>query len=274
MTLRYALCNEVLRELDFSAQAKLASSLGYDALEVAPFTLDAEAPHRLPAARRVELRHIAEDAGVPIAGLHWLLVAPASLSITDARHHAKTLDVMRALIDLAADLGARYLVHGSPAQRRVEATGDAERAEEAMALAARHAGAAGLTYVLEPLDSAQTNWAASVAEAVGIVTRIGDPALRTMIDVRAAGCGEAESVPGLLRRWVPTGLIVHVHLNDRNRRAPGQGSDRFAPILAALHETGYGGICGVEPFDYHPDGPGCAARAIGYLRGIEEALDA
>lgn len=271
MSLRYALCNEVLRELDFAAQAKLAASLGYDALEVAPFTLDAEAPHRLPVARRAELRRIAGDAGVPIAGLHWLLVAPAGLSITEAGLHARTVDVMRALIDLAADLGARYLVHGSPAQRRVEAPGDAARAEAAMAVAARHAGAAGLTYVLEPLDSAQTNWAASVAEAAEIVTRIGDPALRTMLDVRAAGSGESESVPGLLRRWVPTGLIAHVHLNDRNRRAPGQGSDRFAPILAALVETDYAGFCGVEPFDYHPDGPGCAARAIGYLRGIEEA---
>lgn len=270
MSLRYALCNEILRELDFPAQAKLAAGLGYDALEVAPFTLDAEAPHRLSAARRTELRRIAEDAGVPIAGLHWLLVAPADLSISDAGLHAGTVDVMRALIDLAADLGARYLVHGSPAQRRVEAPGDAERAEAAMAIAARHAGAAGLTYVLEPLDSAQTNWARTVAEAAEIVARIGEPALRTMIDVRAAGAGEAERVPDLLRRWVPTGLIAHVHLNDRNRRGPGQGEDRFAPILAALDETGYAGICGVEPFDYHPDGPGCAARAIGYLRGLEE----
>jgi hypothetical protein len=30
----------------------------------------------------------------------------------------------------------------------------------------------------------------------------------------------------------------------------------------------------VEPFDYVPDGPGAAARAIGYIRGILEALDA
>jgi D-psicose/D-tagatose/L-ribulose 3-epimerase len=28
----------------------------------------------------------------------------------------------------------------------------------------------------------------------------------------------------------------------------------------------------VEPFDYVPDGPGAAARAIGYVRGIIEAL--
>jgi hypothetical protein len=34
----------------------------------------------------------------------------------------------------------------------------------------------------------------------------------------------------------------------------------------------YQGIVAVEPFDYIPDGPGCAARAIGYLRGIVEGL--
>jgi hypothetical protein len=50
---------------------------------------------------------------------------------------------------------------------------------------------------------------------------------------------------------------------------------RFAPILDALHEMQaagcYDGIVAVEPFDYVPDGIGSAARAIGYLRGLEEA---
>ena len=270
--MRFALCNEVVRELDFPAQAKLAAKLGYDALEVAPFTLDPEAPHRLPAARRRDLRRIAEDAGVPIAGLHWLLVAPAGLSITDAALHGRTVEVMRALVDLAAELGGTYLVHGSPAQRRVAADGDAQRAEAALAAAAEHAGAAGVTYVLEPLDPGQTNWASSLDEAVAIIKRIGHQALRTMLDVSAAGNGERETAADLLRRWLPSGLLAHVHLNDRNRRAPGQGEDRFAPVLQALRDGGYAGLCGVEPFDYQPDGPGSAARAIGYLRGIEEAL--
>ena len=63
-----------------------------------------------------------------------------------------------------------------------------------------------------------------------------------------------------------------MQLNDRNRRAPGQGGDRFAPVLAALLRHGYKGAVGVEPFDYHPSGGAAAARAIGYLRGILEAL--
>jgi len=39
-----------------------------------------------------------------------------------------------------------------------------------------------------------------------------------------------------------------------------------------LQRHGYDGTVAVEPFEYIPDGPGAAARAIGYLRGIEEAL--
>jgi sugar phosphate isomerase/epimerase len=68
-------------------------------------------------------------------------------------------------------------------------------------------------------------------------------------------------------------MIAHVQMNDRNRRGPGQGEQRFAPLFAALKRHGYAGDVAVEPFDYVPDGPGAAARAIGYLRGILEALE-
>lgn len=272
--MRISLCNEVVRGLDFAAQCALAAGLGYDGLEVAPFTLDAEAPHLLPAARRAELRRAAADAGIAITSLHWLLVAPAGLSITaaDASVRARTLDVMERLVALTADLGGTLLVHGSPGQRRVEAPGDAARAEEAMARAGEWAARHGVTYCLEPLDAGQTNWCTTVAEAAAIVARIGNPALRTMLDTCAAGNGEGESVVALLERFVPTGAIAHVHLNDRNRRSPGQGADRFGPLLDALRRTGYAGFAAVEPFDYVPDGPTSAARAIGYLRALEESL--
>ena len=274
--MRIALCNEVVAELPFERQCALAAALGYDGVEVAPFTLDRETPHLLPATRRAEARQAATAAGLPIASLHWLLVAPAGLSITDADAgvRARTLDAMERLVGLAADLGARALVHGSPGQRRVRAPGDAERAEEAMARAGEWAAAAGVTYCLEPLAPREANWATTVAEAAGIARRVGSPGLRTMLDCCAAGNGEAEPAAALLERWLPSGLLAHVHLNDRNRRAPGQGADRFGPVLAALRRAGYGGWCAVEPFEYVPDGPGAAARAIGYLRGLEEGAGA
>jgi sugar phosphate isomerase/epimerase len=64
---------------------------------------------------------------------------------------------------------------------------------------------------------------------------------------------------------------AHIHLNDPNRRGPGEGELVYAPILLALAEGGYRGMAAIEPFIYEPDGPACAARAIGYVRGLLEA---
>jgi sugar phosphate isomerase/epimerase len=276
--MKISLCNEVVRALDFAAQCALARALGYDGLELAPFTLDPE-PHRLAAARRAELCRIAEDHGLQITGLHWLLVTPDGLSITsrDEATRARTVDVMRRLIELCADLGGTILVHGSPQQRPIE-PGDSRdvalaRAAECFAAVAADAEEARVTYCIEPLAPADTGLINTVEEAASIVEQIGSPALRTMIDTCAAGQSESAAIPALIERWLPTGLIAHIHLNDPNRHAPGQGQLRFAPILSALQRQNYAGLCAVEPFVYEPDGPSCAARAIGYLRGLLEALE-
>lgn len=271
--MRLALCNEVLGGMPFPAQCAFAARLGYDGLEIAPFTLGEE-PHRLSAAVRQSTRRALADHGLVCTSLHWLLVKPAGLSITsaDPAVRARTLDVIRGLIDLAAELGARVLVHGSPAQRRIIADGDAERGVEAFAIAAEAAAAAGVIYCVEALAPPEANFVNRIAEAAAILREIGNPALRTMLDCSAAGLAEEESAPDLLDRWLPSGLIAHVQLNDRNRRGPGQGEDLFAPILAALLRNRYADDVAVEPFDYVPDGPSAAARAVGYLRGILEAL--
>jgi sugar phosphate isomerase/epimerase len=274
--MRISLCNEVLADLDFARQCEVVSKLGYDGLEIAPVTLSEE-PHRLPAARRRELRRIAEDAGVPVTGLHYLLVAPKGLSITatDAAVRERTIDVIRRLIALSHDLGGKIIVHGSPAHRRLEpGHEDAGRRHgvEGWAAIAKDAEAAGVTYCIEPLHRPDANFVNTVEEAAAIVRQIGSPAIRTMIDCSAASIWEQQSVPELIRQWMPTGLIAHMHFNDPNRRGPGEGELNFAPIVKALRETGYTGMSAIEPFRYIPDAATCAARCIGYMRGVLESL--
>jgi D-psicose/D-tagatose/L-ribulose 3-epimerase len=272
--MKFALCNEVLKELPFAEQCRAAAALGYDRLEVAPFTLAAD-PMDLGDAQAREFGRVARDHGLEISGLHWLLVAPKGLSITTADRpvREKTVDVMRRLVGLCADLGGDYLVHGSPAQRQTG--GDPEagaRGEAAWAAIADDAKASGVTYCIEPLAPRETDFVNTLAEAAVIVGRVGIPAFRTMIDTSAAAQAEAEPVEALVTRWMKTGLVAHVQLNDRNRRGPGQGSDAFTPIVSALKHSGYDGWLAIEPFDYVPDGQACAARAIGYVAGILEAI--
>ena len=274
--MQISLCNEVIATLDFAQQCDFARAVGYDGLEIAPMTLAPE-PHLLGAAQRAALRRAATDAGVAITGLHYLLRAPEGLSITspDATQRTRTIDVMRRLCDLAAELGARVLVHGSPDQRRLEPGREAEGrkfAAECFAAVAGAAEAAGVTYCVEPLAREQTGCINTVAEAAALVRQIASPAVRTMVDCSAAGLTEQAPIPDLLREWLPTGLIAHVHLNDPNRRGPGEGALKFGPILAALRDGGYEVNAAIEPFVYRPDGPACAARGIGYIRGIMETL--
>jgi len=275
VTFRLALCNEVLGAMPFPAQCAFAAACGYDGLEVAPFTLGPD-PLALSPTTISSARRAAADAGIAITGLHWLLVKPEGLSVTsdDAALRERTHEAMKRLVGLCAELGGRYLVHGSPAQRRVPAGTDRaiarDRLMAALALAANAARAAGVTYLLEPLPRDETDLVNTLDEAAAIVREIGSPALATMIDAKSAALAEREDVAALARRWLPTGLVRHVQLNDRNRRGPGQGDDRFAPLVEALVDAHYTGVVAIEPFEYVPDGPACAARAIGYVRGLLE----
>ena len=276
--MRIALCNEVIAPMPFPQQCEYAAKLGYDGLEIAPYTLSDE-PHRLGSAQIAAARAAAEDAGVAGTGLHWLLIKPAGLSISSKYENVRkrTIDVMLALIDQCAELGGRYLVHGSPHQRRVD-PGETRaaamaRARDSFASIAERAQKAGVLYCIEPLSSEQTPLINTLDEASRMVEEIGSPAVRSMLDCSSAGRMEKEPLNALVERWLPKGVIAHVQVNDRNRRGPGQGEQRFAPLFASLKKHGYRGDVAVEPFDYVPDGPGAAARAIGYIKGIMEALE-
>jgi sugar phosphate isomerase/epimerase len=276
---RLALCNEVLAPWDWPAQCAHASRLGYRALEVAPYTLAAD-PTTITEAQARQYAAVAADHGLSVCGLHWLLVAPQGLSISspDPAVRRRTREVLHRLIELCAQMGGSYLVHGSPAQRNPQpgqSAADAlARATEAWVDAGEHAGTLGLSYCIEPLSREQTSVVNTWAEALAIVDAARLPSLKTMLDTCSAGATEAEPLPALIDRCWPGGQFVHVQLNDRNRRAPGQGEHRFGPVRAALARQGYRGWLAMEPFEYVPDGPGCAAWAAGYVRGLLEVEQA
>ena len=276
--MKLALCNEVLAGLTLERQCETAAALGYDGLEIAPFTL-AAAPELIDTAEASRIRAVVESFGLVVTGLHWLLVAPAGLSVTDPNPavRRKTLAFVSHLAGLCATLGGSVLVHGSPKQRAV-APGETHatargRLRDFLAEVARVAEAEGVTYCIEPLSRKETVLVNTIAEAAEIVVEVGSHALKTMLDCSAAGQTEALGVPELIDLWMPRGVLGHVQVNDPNRRAPGQGEMRFAPVFAALQRNGYDGVVAVEPFDYVPDGPGCAAFAAGYLRGVRESLN-
>lgn len=276
--MKLSLCNEVVRDMPFARQCEFVAALGYEGLEVAPFTVFDD-PTEISAGQRQQLRRDAEAAGIAVSGLHYLMLSPEGLSITtdDEAVRTKSIDLMRHLIGVCGDVGGDVLVHGSPAQRRLPdnpaAAGDAyKRGVESFAAIAEAAEAAGVIYCIEPLAAPQANFVNTLEEAVAIVKEIDSPNVRTMIDCSAAGVMEAEPVADVIDHWLPSGFVAHVQVNDTNRRGPGQGDNRFGPILAALKRQDYEGWIAAEPFVYEPDGPATASFCAGYMKGLLEGL--
>jgi len=275
--MKLSLCNEVISNRPFEEQCTFAAALGYEGLEIAPFTL-CDDPREMSETDVARARKSLDEAGIVATGLHWLLVTPAGLSITDPDDglRGETLEVMLRTVDLCAELGGSVLVHGSPAQRSYGDGDDPEaaraRAVEIFRRVAERAGERGVTYCLEALSEDETNFINRIEEAVSIVDEIGSPAFKTMIDTGAVARAEASSVAETIRKWMPGGNIAHIQFNDRNRRAAGQGDDDFRPVLQAIKDTGYDGVIAMEPFKYEPDRGACAAFALGYVKGIWESL--
>ncbi|SFR01524.1 sugar phosphate isomerase/epimerase family protein [Poseidonocella sedimentorum] len=273
--LDYTLCNELLADegRDLGEQARIAAALGYSGLELAPATLG-EAPHDLTAQEITRIRATIEAEGIRVTGLHWLLSGYPDLSITDPAKQGRAQAILLKLVDLCAALGGDVLIHGSPKQRvRPEGMDDAAflaLLAEFFAPVAEAAESSGVTYCIEPLSQAEDDAINTVAQGAELARAIGNPAFRTMIDISASGQTEPP-VADLIRHWVPTGMIGHIHANDTNRGAPGMGDDPFPQIVAALVETGWARPVGVEPFRTLIDAPVTAATGIATLRACERA---
>jgi D-psicose/D-tagatose/L-ribulose 3-epimerase len=270
---RFAVCNEIFQPLPLDETCRLVRALGYEGLELAPFTLS-EDPAALSADDRQRIRETISRNGLEFVGFHWLLAAPKGLHATtrDERVRKRTWDYVHSLIDLCAELADEsaksVMVFGSPKQR---STADSMSAREAvdvlthgLAHAAPHAESRGVTILIEALAPDQTDVVTSLADAVAIVKQIRSAAIQTMFDTHNAKF-ETESHQDLLRKYAP--YIHHVHVNELDGREPGMGNYDFAALLGRLEELNYAGWVSVEAFDLSREARDIAARAIQTLKG-------
>lgn len=266
--MRYAICNETFEGWEHARICRLVAELGYTGLEVAPFTL-APLITQVPQEQRRRLRGQAEEQGLQIFGLHWLLAKTEGFQPNAASEavRRRTADYLVELARCCRDLGGDVLVFGSPAQRRIPAGATREQAVEYAADTFRRAlpGIAdcGVKLCLEPLTPQETDFINSCAEGVELLDRVDHPNFVLHLDVKAMAA-ESTPTPELIRRYASR--CGHFHANDPNKRGPGFGATDFVPIFRALHESGYDGWVSVEVFDYSPDPETIARESLRYMR--------
>ncbi len=239
--IKLGICNELFEGWDFARVCRTVKAIGYDGLEIAPFTL-APRIDALTAGRRRELKAIVADAGLETIGLHWLLARTEGFYLTspDASVRHATSDYLKALAEATRDLGGSLMVLGSPKQRDLlpgvtydqavdYAIGVIEEILPAL-------DSFGVDLCLEPLAPSETNFLNTCAQAMDVIRRVDHPRVRLHMDVKAQSSEEGTTVPDLIRRYASQ--AGHFHAQDVNLRGPGMGDVDFGPIVAALVQVG------------------------------------
>jgi D-psicose/D-tagatose/L-ribulose 3-epimerase len=270
---RLALCNDIFQYTPLDAVCEQIHALGYEGVELAPFTLGPD-PAALDQLERERIRRVISAHGLRFVGLHSILGVPEALHATtrDEAVRKRTWNYVHNLIDLCADLAGAgeewgferpVLVFGAGQQR---AAVDGMTPREAtdiltheLAHAAPRAETRGVKILLEALSPDQTNVVTCLKDAVTIVRQIGSPAIATMFDTHNA-VAENEPHPELIRRYAQ--YIQHVHVNELDGREPGSGDYDFDALLTALQEMNYAGWVSVEAFDSSRDANEIGRRAL------------
>jgi sugar phosphate isomerase/epimerase len=273
--MKFAICNETFGDRPFADTFSTIAKLGYTGVEVAPFTFaPGEEPfdvRRVPAERIVETRMMAEDAGLEIIGLHWLLAKTEGLYLTspDPTVRRRTAEYLRALAEVCAGLGGKVMVLGSPKQRNL-LPGVSHEDAEAYAVEVLHAAIPTCTHLdvtigIEPLGPMDGDFLLTAEAGIRLVKMVDSAHCKLHLDVKAMS-SEGRPIPDIIRDGRP--WLVHFHANDPNLLGPGMGDVDFRPIFAALQETNYTGWVSVEVFKYEPSADEIARRSIEYMKSV------
>lgn len=274
----YAMCNESMQEKSWAEQCQVIGNAGYTGVEIASFTLVEKGVQELSQSQRQQMVADMEEAGIECVGLHWLLAPPPEgLHFThpNASRRKEAVAYLDELIDFCGDLGGEVMIFGSPDQRGT--TGGLSVAEatnnfaDGLAQVADHAQERGVTILVEPLGSEQTDVVNTMAEAMDVVRKIDHPAISTMFDFHNTP-DETEPFPVLIEKYFDHLEHVHVQEMDGTYLGTGNAVEEFVPAFQTLKDLGYDKWVSLEVFDFTPGGETIANESMATLREIESQL--
>ncbi|REK19241.1 MAG: sugar phosphate isomerase/epimerase [Planctomycetota bacterium] len=274
--MKFAICNETFLDWPFDKAFGFAAECGYTGIEIAPFTLHADA-REITSAQRQEVVRLAKASGLDVVGLHWLLAKTEGFHLThpDAEVRKRTTAYVQDLARLCGDVGGSRMIFGSPQQRNVMEGVTPEQAFDNAAGVVSEClpvlEQTGVTLCMEPLGPTEGNFLNTANDAVRLIERIDHPNVRLILDCKAMS-SEAVPIPELIKRH--TGHLAHFHANDPNKQGPGFGELDFHPIFKALGEVDYSHWVSVEVFDYAPGIERLAKESIDYMQRTLDKVNA
>lgn len=177
------------------------------------------------------------------------------------------IDRIKAQIDLAGELGALVIIGSIKGPLPVASSQVASakaRIMECIAECADYAAKSGVRLGLEAINRYEANFLNTAADTAAFIEKIASPALGLHLDTFHMNIEEVDMVAALKTHGKQ---LVHIHLADSNRWAPGMGHLDFKTILKTLRAVGYQGYLALECFSF-PDPLQAAAQGLKHVSGL------
>jgi sugar phosphate isomerase/epimerase len=238
-------------------KAMAVAAMGFDYLE--PIVFPIAALDESAFSVLVEKTH-----GLPIRCAAFNMLFPRDMMIVGPEADAKrTATYVVKAVSRVASLGAEILVVGSGASRMVPPGWDVERGMMQFVETLRYVGNEvakhGITAVIEPLNTRESNIVNSVAQGYLLAERVGHPNVKLLADFYHMRL-ESEDMGNILHAGT---MLRHAHIaNSDGRRFPRERyEDRYDDFFAALKAIGYQGMLSAEPMsgDLESEAPGSLA---------------
>ena len=209
---------------DDALVAQILASLDVHHIDIAPGKYFPN-PEEASDADIAAVRRTWEERGFALAGFQSLLFGTQGLNVFGSEEvRERMLDRLSHICRIAASLGARRLVFGSPKNRDRKGLSDAQALDMALAFFTRLGDLAqwfGVVICLEPNPEAYgANFLTNTIDARDFVAMIDHPGIRMQLDTGAMFMNNEPPETILkVRDW-----IGHVHISE--------------PHLASLGESG------------------------------------
>jgi sugar phosphate isomerase/epimerase len=244
--MKIAISNIAWPAQGFTEFLSLVQDQGIDAVELAPSWIWPE-PTEVPDKERERFVRRLDEFGISVIAIHALLFTRRDLGLFRGKKvEEKTVEYLKRLVVLASGLGARWMVFGSPNNRRRGSLPEEEAYKRAACVfrpVADFAAETGPTLLIEPLSARYTDFIHTSTEGIRLVRRVGSPGFQLHLDatsVAEEGGDPREIFSGALP------VMKHFHINDPDLAPLGTHAGYHQAMGAALRASGYSGYASIE----------------------------
>jgi len=250
---------------------------GFDGVDI-----DTE-PDKIPSKKFQEVCGMAASLGLKIPAVvgawgGWHAGEDRNLGSNDESVRQHALNYANKCIDLAAGLGGPVLeICCCPFRPEYPMSSEPLEAVrrnfvKSVREIAAHADERKVQVALEPLNRFEgyAGFMNSVQDAVSVIEESGAANVGVLADLFHINI-EDTSLSDALR--LAGRRLMHVHLADSNRAAPGTGHIDFLQLIRTLRSTGYQGYLSLDCVPAKPDWKTLLQRSITYMKQLEKILD-